>query len=77
MALLWHCAHRRAAGAASGLAGKPKVGNISLKMLVEEGLVSPGENNLVSEYKGVTMLASLRADGRIACVVRPAAVLST
>ena len=32
-----------------------------------------GENNLVSEYKGVTMLASLRADGRISCTVLSAA----
>ena len=55
-----------------GTAGqlRPKPGSISLKMLVEEGLVLAGENNLVSEYKGVTMLASLRADGRITCVVR-------
>ena len=52
--------------------GQPKarMGNITLKMLLDEGLVLPGENNLVSEYKGVTQLASLRPDGRIACIVR-------
>ena len=45
------------------------MGNITLKMLLDEGLVLPGENNLVSEYKGVTQLASLRSDGRISCMV--------
>ena len=48
---------------------KPRMGNITLKMLLDEGLVLSGDNNLVSEYKGVTQLASLRPDGRIACMV--------
>ena len=63
---------RRLPGAGSLSASgqpKPRMGNITLKMLLDEGLVLSGDNNLVSEYKGVTQLASLRPDGRIACLV--------
>ena len=45
-------------------------GGISLKLLIEEGLLEPGEGVLVSEYKGANMIANLNPDGRISYTVR-------
>ncbi|KAK9805105.1 hypothetical protein WJX73_008354 [Symbiochloris irregularis] len=46
--------------------GKARVGGgISLRLLIEEGLLTPGEGVLTSEYKGANMIANLNADGRI------------
>ena len=41
-----------------------------MKLLIEEGLLVPGENVLTSEYKGANMTASLNPDGRINYTVR-------
>jgi Restriction Enzyme Adenine Methylase Associated len=38
---------------------------ITLKLLIDEGLLWPGENVLSVEYKGVVTLATLTNDGRI------------
>lgn len=44
-------------------------GLITLKLLIEEGLVEPGEDVLSVEYRGVTYLATLETTGRIVCTV--------
>ena len=52
-------------------AGKSRAGGgITLKLLIDEKIVFPGENVLSVEYKGATNLATLTSDGRIECVVR-------
>jgi len=51
---------------------KPRTGRgglITLKILMEEGLVEPGEDVLSVEYRGVTYLATLEPSGRIAFMV--------
>ena len=40
-----------------------------MKVLIEEGLLTPGEGVLTSEYKGANMVANLNADGRISYMV--------
>ena len=57
------------AGGAPG-AGKPRAGGgITLRLLIEEGILSPGENVLTVEYKSSMTYATLMPDGRIACSV--------
>ncbi|KAK9843826.1 hypothetical protein WJX81_007876 [Elliptochloris bilobata] len=51
-------------------AGKSRAGGgITLRLLIDEKIVAPGENVLSVEYKGATNLATLTPDGRIECVV--------
>lgn len=51
--------------------GKSRAGGgITLRLLIDEKIVQPGENVLSVEYKGATNLATLTPDGRIKCVVR-------
>ena len=51
-------------------AGKPRAGGgITLRLLIEEGILSPGENVLTVEYKSQMTYATLMPDGRIACSV--------
>ena len=52
-----------------GCAGKPRAGGITLKLLIDEGILEPGENVLTVEYKSSMTSASLAADGRIHCAV--------
>lgn len=52
-----------------GCAGKPRAGGITLKLLIDEGILEPGENVLTVEYKSSITSASLAADGRIHCAV--------
>lgn len=40
-------------------------GYITLKKLIDAGLLEPGENNLRCEYKGVTSIGTLTLEGRI------------
>ena len=49
--------------------GKPRAGGITLKLLIDEGILEPGENALTVEYKSSMTSASLAADGRIHCAV--------
>ena len=52
-------------------AGKPRAGGgITLRLLIEEGILSPGENVLTVEYKASMTYATLMPDGRISCSVR-------
>ncbi len=62
-------------------AGKPRAGGgITLKLLIDEGILQPGDNILSVEYKSSMTYASLEHDGRISCFVshndRPLLVLS-
>lgn len=50
--------------------GKPRAGGITLKLLIDEGILEPGENVLTVEYKSSMTSASLAGDGRIHCAVR-------
>jgi hypothetical protein len=50
--------------------GRPRAGGgITLKLLIDEGILAPGDNVLTVEYKNSMTYASLGADGRIFCVV--------
>jgi hypothetical protein len=54
--------------------GKARVGGgISLRVLLEEGMLRPGEGVLSVEYKGICTYADLLPDGKIACLVGPVA----
>ncbi|KAL4450629.1 hypothetical protein ABPG77_000985 [Micractinium sp. CCAP 211/92] len=49
-----------------GKARKPGgKGGITLRLLIEEGILQPGHNVLSVDYKGMKQLATLLADGRI------------
>jgi hypothetical protein len=48
-----------------GAPGGGRGGGITLRTLVEEGILAPGENVLTMEYKGTQQAASLAPDGRI------------
>jgi hypothetical protein len=52
-------------------AGKPRAGGgITLGLLIDEGILAPGENCLTVEYKSSMTYATLMPDGRISCHVR-------
>ena len=42
-----------------------RAGSISIKLLLEEGIISPGKEVLQMEYKGVSHTADLTEDGKI------------
>ena len=44
---------------------RPPPGGITLKLLIDEGILSPGENVLTVEYKSDIMYGSLTKSGRI------------
>jgi hypothetical protein len=46
-------------------APKRPAGVVTLKALIEEGLLAPAEDALTMEYKGTITHATLTADGRI------------
>ena len=51
-------------------AGKTRQGaGITLGLLINEGIIQPGENVLSVEYKSVMTQATLTADGQIICKV--------
>ena len=51
--------------------GKPRAGGgITLRLLIDEGILQPGDNVLSVEYKSSMTYASLESDGRISCLVR-------
>ena len=51
--------------------GKARAGGgITLRLLIEEGILAPGEDVLSVEYKSSMTYASLAPDGRIKCNVR-------
>jgi len=53
-----------------GCAGKPRAGGgITLRLLIDEGILQPGDNVLSVEYKSSMTYASLERDGRISCLV--------
>ena len=55
---------------ANRCAGKPRAGGgITLRLLIDEGILSPGENVLTVEYKSSITYATLMPDGRISCSV--------
>ena len=54
----------------AGRAGKPPaLRDITLRHLIGEGLVSPGDNVLSLTYKDHTTSATLLPDGSISCLV--------
>ena len=58
-------------GMARPCAGKPRAGGgITLGLLIDEGILAPGENCLTVEYKSSMTYATLMPDGRISCHVR-------
>ena len=58
-------------------AGKPRAGGgITLGLLIDEGILAPGENCLTVEYKSSMTYATLMPDGRISCHVRAHALLA-
>ena len=60
---------RRAAAAPPARRSGGGPGGVTLKSLIDAGLVWPGEDVLSVEYKNVTTLGTLDADGRIICAV--------
>ncbi|CAL8469922.1 g9464 [Coccomyxa elongata] len=51
--------------------GKPRAGGgITLKLLIDEGVLQPGDNVLSVEYKSSMTYANLEPDGRISCFVQ-------
>lgn len=77
-AIVWEVGRLKVAdhGEAALPAGRPRVGGgITLKLLIEEGLLQAGEGVLTSEYKGANMIANLNPDGRISYTVRTSAPL--
>lgn len=51
-------------------AGRPRPGGgISLKLLIDEGILFPGENCLTVEYKSNITYGSLAECGRIKCTI--------
>ena len=60
-----------AAGKSSAGGGRKggRGGIITLKHLIDEGILQPGEDVLTVEYKGSTHVATLLSDGRIYCRV--------
>lgn len=67
--------HASVMSAVSDGAGKPRAGGITLKLLIDEGILEPGENVLTVEYKSSMTSASLAADGRIHCAVSDTSLL--
>ncbi|KAK9809210.1 hypothetical protein WJX72_011487 [[Myrmecia] bisecta] len=50
--------------------GKPRAGGgLSLKLLIDEGILWPGENVLSVEYKATMTYASLTEEGKILCKI--------
>lgn len=55
-----------AARSAQLAASKPKIPpNLTIKDIIDAGLLNPGRNNVAVTYKGITYTASLMADGAI------------
>ena len=56
-----------ATGSRIGVARKTsqRAGSISIKLLLEEGIISPGKGVLQMEYKGISHSADLTEDGKI------------
>lgn len=51
-------------------AGRPRPGGgITLKLLIDEGILFPGENVLTVEYKSNITYGSLAECGRIKCII--------
>jgi hypothetical protein len=55
---------------AKGRKGGGRGGGITLKLLIDEGILEPGVDILTMEYKGTNQTATLDADGRIVTELR-------
>ena len=51
-------------------AARTRPGGVSLMMLIDDGLLTPGTDNLLVEYKSMTSTGSLLPDGRITCTIK-------